>query len=100
MIFVYTCPSGSLIKERMLHATSRRNAISIAEQEGLQILKKVGGAVAIVIVKMLTNSRLRPSALTKSPKSVCKRKLIRHETRALPEDSPDLVVPVGKLPYR
>lgn len=100
MIFVYTCPSGSLIKERMLHATSRRNAISIAEQEGLQILKKVGGAVAIVIVKMLTNSRLRPSALTKSPKSVCKRKLIRHETRALPEDSPDLVVPVGKLRYR
>lgn len=84
----------------MLHATSLRNVVAIGEQEGLKISKKVCGGVVIVIVKMLTNSRLRPSVLTKSPKSVCKRKLIHHETMELPEDSPDLVAPVGKSPYR
>lgn len=41
VVFVYTCPTGSSIKERMLHASSRRNAITVAEQEGHKILKKV-----------------------------------------------------------
>lgn len=41
MVFVYTCPTGSSIKERMLHASSRGNAIAVAEGEGLKILKKV-----------------------------------------------------------
>ncbi|CRL28587.1 Actin-binding, cofilin/tropomyosin type [Penicillium camemberti] len=41
VIFVYTCPTGSSIKERMLHASSRRNAITVAEQEGLKIEKKI-----------------------------------------------------------
>ncbi|KAJ5940314.1 hypothetical protein N7516_000482 [Penicillium verrucosum] len=41
VIFVYTCPTGSSIKERMLHASSRRNAITVAEQEGLKVEKKI-----------------------------------------------------------
>ncbi|KAJ5506745.1 Actin-binding cofilin/tropomyosin type [Penicillium expansum] len=41
IIFVYTCPTGSSIKERMVHASSRRNAIAAAEQEGLKIEKKI-----------------------------------------------------------
>ncbi|KAJ5690681.1 hypothetical protein N7462_005073 [Penicillium macrosclerotiorum] len=41
VVFVYTCPTGSSIRERMLHASSRRNAISVAEGEGLKILKKI-----------------------------------------------------------
>ena len=41
VVFVYTCPSGSSIKERMVHASSRRTAITIAENEGLKIEKKV-----------------------------------------------------------
>jgi hypothetical protein len=35
-----THTTGSSIKERMLHASSRRNAITVAEQEGLKIEKK------------------------------------------------------------
>ncbi|KAJ5712625.1 hypothetical protein N7493_009093 [Penicillium malachiteum] len=41
VVFVYTCPTGSSIKERMLHASSRRTAITVAENEGLKILKKI-----------------------------------------------------------
>ncbi|KAJ5159584.1 uncharacterized protein N7482_006588 [Penicillium canariense] len=41
VVFVYTCPTGSSIKERMLHASSRRNALTIAEGEGLKITKKI-----------------------------------------------------------
>lgn len=41
VVFVYTCPTGSSIKERMLHASSRRSAIAVAEGEGLNIEKKV-----------------------------------------------------------
>ncbi|KAJ5488631.1 hypothetical protein N7539_003521 [Penicillium diatomitis] len=41
VIFIYTCPTGSSIRERMLHASSRRNAITIAEAEGHKITKKI-----------------------------------------------------------
>ncbi|EPS32887.1 hypothetical protein PDE_07848 [Penicillium oxalicum 114-2] len=41
VIFIYTCPTGSSIRERMLHASSRRNAITIAEEEGHKITKKI-----------------------------------------------------------
>ncbi|KAJ5584979.1 Actin-binding cofilin/tropomyosin type [Penicillium hispanicum] len=41
VVFVYTCPTGSSIKERMLHASSRRSAIAVAEGEGLKIEKKI-----------------------------------------------------------
>ncbi|KAJ5184248.1 hypothetical protein N7492_001864 [Penicillium capsulatum] len=41
VVFMYTCPTGSSIKERMLHASSRRSAIAVAEGEGLNIAKKV-----------------------------------------------------------
>lgn len=41
VVFIYTCPTGSSIRERMLHASSRRNAITVAEEEGLKITKKV-----------------------------------------------------------
>lgn len=90
----------------MLHASSRRNAITVAEQEGLKVEKKVcvpnlWMVVVLCSFEVLTNSRLRPLALTRSPATVCKRKLPRHETRALREDSPDLVAPAGKsLLYR
>jgi hypothetical protein len=102
VVFVYTCPTGSSIRERMLHASSRRNAITVAEQEGHKILKKVcaPGLWRVVMICMLTNSRSRPRVLMRSPTSVCRRKSARHETRGLPEDSPDLVAPAGKSPYR
>ncbi|OKP11949.1 Twinfilin [Penicillium subrubescens] len=41
VVFIYTCPTGSSIRERMLHASSRRNAITVAEGEGLKINKKI-----------------------------------------------------------
>ncbi|CEJ58127.1 hypothetical protein PMG11_06797 [Penicillium brasilianum] len=41
VVFIYTCPTGSSIRERMLHASSRRNAITVAEGEGLKITKKI-----------------------------------------------------------
>ena len=41
VIFVYTCPSGSSIKERMLYASSRMSALDLAQQHGLHISKKV-----------------------------------------------------------
>jgi twinfilin-like protein len=42
ILFIYTCPSGSKIKERMLYASSSRSAVQVAEAEaGLQIEKKI-----------------------------------------------------------
>lgn len=51
VVFVYTCPNGSSIKERMLHASSRRTAIAVAEEEGLKIEKKVCSLVVREIWK-------------------------------------------------
>jgi twinfilin-like protein len=42
ILFIYTCPSGSKIKERMLYAASSRSAIQVAEAEaGLKVEKKI-----------------------------------------------------------
>ncbi|OJI99364.1 hypothetical protein ASPVEDRAFT_38791 [Aspergillus versicolor CBS 583.65] len=41
VIFIYTCPSGSSIKERMLFASSRMYALQVAEQQGLKVSKKI-----------------------------------------------------------
>lgn len=42
IIFFYTCPSGSKIKERMLYAASSRSAVQVAtDQAGLKIEKRV-----------------------------------------------------------
>lgn len=42
ILFIYTCPSGSKIKERMLYAASSRSAVAVAEsQAGLTIAKKI-----------------------------------------------------------
>ncbi|KAE8349982.1 hypothetical protein BDV28DRAFT_50253 [Aspergillus coremiiformis] len=41
VIFVYTCPSASSIRERMLYASSRMYALQLAEEQGLKISKKV-----------------------------------------------------------
>ena len=42
VVFIYTCPSESKIKERMLYASSRSNMIAVAEsQAGINVAKKV-----------------------------------------------------------
>ncbi|KAI9375624.1 hypothetical protein BJX61DRAFT_531458 [Aspergillus egyptiacus] len=41
VIFIYTCPSGSSIKERMLYASSRMYALQLAEEQGLKVSKKI-----------------------------------------------------------
>lgn len=41
VMFIYTCPSDSSIKERMLYASSRANVINTAGEQGLKISKKV-----------------------------------------------------------
>ncbi|PNS15262.1 Twinfilin-2 [Sphaceloma murrayae] len=45
IIFLYTCPSGSKIKERMVYASSRTSVVKMAETElGLTIVKKLEGS--------------------------------------------------------
>ncbi|KAJ9618306.1 Twinfilin-1 [Taxawa tesnikishii (nom. ined.)] len=42
VVFIYTCPSSSKIKERMLYAASRARVVNIAETEaGLQLAKRL-----------------------------------------------------------
>ena len=43
IIFVYTCPSGSKIKERMLYASSKLTFVNAVKDEArLNIVKRVG----------------------------------------------------------
>ena len=42
IIFIYTCPAGSKIKERMVYATSRAGVVAMAiDEAGLEVVKKV-----------------------------------------------------------
>ncbi|EAW14547.1 twinfilin [Aspergillus clavatus NRRL 1] len=40
VFFIYTCPSGSSIRERMMYASSRMYALTVADEHGLKISKK------------------------------------------------------------
>ncbi|CAO3645336.1 unnamed protein product [Mucor hiemalis] len=41
LVFIYTCPSGSKIRERMLYSSSKANVINAAESEvSLKVIKK------------------------------------------------------------
>ncbi|KAL2385070.1 hypothetical protein RJZ90_001533 [Blastomyces dermatitidis] len=41
VIFIYTCPSGSVIKERLLHASSRNDVVKLAVLQGVEVAHKV-----------------------------------------------------------
>ena len=42
IVFIYTCPPGSKIKERMLYATSKLTFVKAVEDEaGLNVVKRV-----------------------------------------------------------
>ena len=42
IIFIYTCPPGSRIKERMVYASFRAGVVALAQKEaGLDIAKRV-----------------------------------------------------------
>lgn len=42
LVFIYTCPSGSKIRERMLYSSSKANVILEAENEAsIKVIKKV-----------------------------------------------------------
>ncbi|QSS59969.1 pinin/SDK/memA domain-containing protein [Histoplasma capsulatum] len=41
VIFIYTCPSSSVIKERLLHASSRNDVVKLAGLQGLEVAHKI-----------------------------------------------------------
>jgi twinfilin-like protein len=41
VVFIYTCPPGSKVKERMLYASSRAGLLKLAESEGVDIAKRI-----------------------------------------------------------
>ncbi|OAX84299.1 hypothetical protein ACJ72_01341 [Emergomyces africanus] len=41
VIFIYTCPSGSIIKGRLLHASSRNDVVKLACLQGVEVAHKI-----------------------------------------------------------
>lgn len=41
LIFIYTCPSGSSIKERMIYASYRAGVLILAAEQGLTVSQRV-----------------------------------------------------------
>lgn len=40
-VFLYTCPGGSKVKERMVYASTRSSVLSIAKDEGVDVSKRL-----------------------------------------------------------
>lgn len=50
ILFIYTCPGTSKVKERMVYAASRGFAVLLAEQEaGLPIAKRVSAVPPVLL---------------------------------------------------
>jgi len=41
VVFIYTCPSGSKVKERMLYASCRAGLLELAKGEGVVVAKRI-----------------------------------------------------------
>lgn len=41
VIFLYTCPSGSKVKERMVYASARASVLQVAKTEGVNVTKRL-----------------------------------------------------------
>src|SRR6266536_4618036 len=66
ILFIYTCPSGSKIKERMLYAASSRSVQQVAEAEaGLKIEKKIEASQPDEINEETIDSDLHPKVEVK-----------------------------------
>ncbi|KAK6595572.1 cofilin/tropomyosin-type actin-binding protein [Botrytis cinerea] len=66
ILFIYTCPSGSKIKERMIYASSSRSAQQLAESEaGLTIEKRLEAGSPEDISQESIDSDLHPKTEVK-----------------------------------
>ncbi|KAM0125154.1 hypothetical protein ACHAP3_009901 [Botrytis cinerea] len=66
IVFIYTCPSGSKIKERMIYASSSRSAQQLAESEaGLTIEKRLEAGSPEDISQESIDSDLHPKTEVK-----------------------------------
>ncbi|KAF2456547.1 hypothetical protein BDY21DRAFT_347512 [Lineolata rhizophorae] len=67
VIFIYTCPSSSSIKERMLYASSRRGVLSLAETEsGVAVAKKLEASTPDEISAETIQEEFQPRQETKT----------------------------------
>lgn len=41
VVFIYTCPMASKVKERMIYASARLSVLKLAESEGLRVTKRL-----------------------------------------------------------
>lgn len=89
VIFIYTCPSGSKIKERMLFASSRNNALVIAGEQGLKISQKVCVESSDMELS-LTCDRSKLLVQMRFLETDCVRRFSRHRTKDRSAGSPDL----------
>lgn len=100
IIFAYTCPSGASIKERMVYASSRNNAYYLAVDNGLQVSKKVRGVFVIESFDTHLANRCNNSSRLllrmRFRETDCMKRCIRHRTKDLVVDSPDLNALAGK----
>ncbi|KAI9706791.1 MAG: Twinfilin-1 [Bogoriella megaspora] len=67
VVFIYTCPSGSKIKERMLYASSRSSVIAVAASEaGIEVAKKLEATEPSEITAQTLHDEFNPKQEQKS----------------------------------
>lgn len=84
VVFIYTCPSGSKIKERMLYASSSSGVVSAASGDaGLVIAKKVPSSSVQIsfIILMTIYNRWRPQTRPRSLHRLYMKNSIRSRSR-------------------
>ncbi|MCJ1334515.1 Twinfilin-1 [Thelotrema lepadinum] len=74
ILFIYTCPSGSKIKERMMYASSRAGIIAAANSEaGIDISKKMEATMPSEITSSVVHEEFHPKVEQKQAFSRPKR---------------------------
>lgn len=69
VVFIYTCPGGSKIKERMLYASSRAFVLQIAKAEGVVVNKRIEAGSPEEVGEDRLKDEVEPKAEEGPPKS-------------------------------
>jgi twinfilin-like protein len=62
IVFIYTCPGSSKIKERMVYATSKRSVLEVARLEGVEVAKRLEASGPEEVTAAMLQEEVQPAS--------------------------------------
>jgi twinfilin len=62
IVFIYTCPGVSKVKERMVYASSKRSVLEVARLEGVEVAKSLEASGPEEVTASMLRDEVQPKS--------------------------------------